>query len=168
LAVLAAIPAARVIAFRREVRRLPHWNIALWIAGIVLMCIGLVGLGRVINAALPTTILGGYPRPHGWLRLVDLTFGLVLVAFSEEIIFRRCARHMLRPDLGDGHILVLPTSLLLRLSLVDRLRKHDRRFHHGHAFHAFLSAIRDPMARDFGALSRRSLLSSVSARATVS
>jgi hypothetical protein len=27
---------------RREVRRLPHWNIALWIAGIVLMCIGLV------------------------------------------------------------------------------------------------------------------------------
>jgi uncharacterized protein len=112
LAVLAAIPAARVVAFRREVRRLPHWNIALLIAGIVLMCIGLVGLGRVINAALPTTILGGYPRPHGWLRLVDLTFGLALVAFNEEIVFRRCARHMLQPHLGDGHLLVLATSLL--------------------------------------------------------
>ena len=112
LAVLAAIPAARAVAFRREVRRLPLWKIASWVAGIVLVCIGLVGLGRIINATLPMTVLGGYPRPHGWLRLVDLTFGLALVAFSEEIIFRRCARHMLQPNLSDGSLLVLVTSLL--------------------------------------------------------
>jgi membrane protease YdiL (CAAX protease family) len=112
LAVLAAIPAARVVAFRSEVRRLPLWTIALWIAGIVLMCIGLVGLGRIINAVFPMTIPGGYPRPDGWLHLVDLTFGLALVAFSEEIIFRRCARHILQAHLGDGPLLVLATSLL--------------------------------------------------------
>jgi hypothetical protein len=112
LAVLAAIPAARAVAFRREVRRLPLWKIALWIAGIVLMCIGMVGLGRIINATFPMTVLGGYPRPHGWLRFVDLTFGLALVALSEQIIFRRCARRMLQPHLGDGPLLVLATSLL--------------------------------------------------------
>jgi CAAX protease family protein len=112
LAVLAAIPAARAVAFRREARRLPMWKIAVRIAGIVLVCIGVVGLGRIINAAFPMTVLGGYPRPHGWLRLVDLTFGLALVAFSEEIIFRRCARHLLQPYLGNDHLLVLATSLL--------------------------------------------------------
>jgi uncharacterized protein len=112
LAMLAARPAARAVAFRREGRRLSLWKIALWIAAIVLVCIGLVGLGRIINAALPMTVLGGYPRSHGWLHLVDLTFGLALVAFSEEIIFRRCARHLLQPHLGDGYLLVLATSLL--------------------------------------------------------
>ena len=112
LAVLTAIPAARTVAFRREAQRLPLRKIALLITGIVLACIGMVGLGRMINAAFPMTILGGYPRPHGWLRPVDPTFGLALVAFSEEIIFRRCARHMLQPHLGDGRLLVLATSLL--------------------------------------------------------
>jgi membrane protease YdiL (CAAX protease family) len=43
--------------------------------------------------------------------LLDLTLGLALVAFSEEIVFRRCARHMLTTYLGDG-MLVLATSLL--------------------------------------------------------
>ena len=112
LGVLAAIPAARAVAFCREKRRLPLWKVALWIAGIVPACIGLIDLERMIGAAFPMTILGVYPRLHGSLRLVDLTCGLALVAFSEEIIFRRCARHMLLPHLGDGHLLVLATSLL--------------------------------------------------------
>jgi membrane protease YdiL (CAAX protease family) len=79
---------------------------------MVLLCIGAVGLGLTINEAFPMTVLGGDPRLQGWLHLVDLTFGLAPVAFSEEIIFRRCARHMLQPHLGDGHLLVLATSLL--------------------------------------------------------
>jgi membrane protease YdiL (CAAX protease family) len=112
LGVLAAIPAARAVAFRREPRRLPLWRIALWIGAIMLASIGLVGLRRIINAAFPMMVLGGYPRPHGWLYLIDLTFGLALVAFSEEIIFRRCARHILQPRLGDGYLLVLVASLL--------------------------------------------------------
>jgi membrane protease YdiL (CAAX protease family) len=66
----------------------------------------------MIGAALPMTALGRYPSPHGWLRLVDLTFGLALVTLSEEIVFRRYARHMLLRHLGDGPLLVLATSLL--------------------------------------------------------
>jgi uncharacterized protein len=112
LGVLAAIPAARAAAFRFEARRLSLWKIALWIAGIVVVSIWTVGLRRMINASFPMTVLGGYPRSHGWLYVLDLTFGLMLVAFSEEIVFRRCARHLLQPHLGDSYLLVLITSLL--------------------------------------------------------
>jgi membrane protease YdiL (CAAX protease family) len=113
LGVLAAIPSARSVAFHRHERRLPLWKIVLSIAGIVLACIYLAGWVKAINAAFPMTMLGGYPRPpRGWLYAVDLTFGLGLVAFSEEIFFRRCARHVFQPHLGDGWLLVLATSLL--------------------------------------------------------
>jgi len=112
LAVLAAIPAACAIAFRREARRLPPWKVGLWVVGIALASVALIGLERPINAALPMTVLGQYPRSTGWLHLVDVTFGLALVAFSEEIMFRRLAREMLCPWLGDRALMVLATSLM--------------------------------------------------------
>jgi hypothetical protein len=40
-------------------------------------------------AAFPTTVLGAYPHSTGWLKSFDLTFGLALVAASEEVIFRQ-------------------------------------------------------------------------------
>jgi membrane protease YdiL (CAAX protease family) len=109
---LSAIPSARAIAFRWDGHRLPYWQVALWIGGIVLVCVYLASWARIINASLPMTVLGAYPRLHGWLFPVDLAFGLALVAFSEEIVFRRCAQHVLQPSLGDGWRLVLATSLL--------------------------------------------------------
>jgi uncharacterized protein len=112
LAVLAAVPSARAVAFRIEKRRLPLWQIAAWVAAVVAADIYLAGWTRSINAAFPMTIIGHYARSSGWLRSFDLVFGLALVAFSEEIIFRRCARHVLAPRLGDGWFLVIVTSLL--------------------------------------------------------
>jgi uncharacterized protein len=38
--------------------------------------------------------------------------GIALVAVSEEVVFRRCARRVFEPHLGDGWILVFVTSLL--------------------------------------------------------
>jgi hypothetical protein len=114
LGILAAVPAARIAAFSGETRRLPLWKIALWVAGIVLVAIGLSGLRHAVNAMFPMMVLGGYFRTSGWLRLLDLTFGLALVAFSEEIVFRRSSRQLLRPHLGDGYRLVLqPRSCLV-------------------------------------------------------
>jgi uncharacterized protein len=67
---------------------------------------------RTINGALPATVLGGRPEPRGWLHVVDVVFGLALVAYSEEVVFRRCARHLFQIYLNDGYALVVVTSLL--------------------------------------------------------
>jgi hypothetical protein len=59
LAILAAIPAARTVAFRREQLRIVPWEAALWIVAMVLADHYLGGwLRRTINAAWPATVLG--------------------------------------------------------------------------------------------------------------
>jgi hypothetical protein len=113
LAVLGAISSARTVAFRPERLRTTPWGAALWILGIVLVDHYLCGwIRRTINAALPATVLGIYPESHGWLHIVDVVFGLALVAYSEEIVFRRCAHHLFKLYLGDGYALVIATSVL--------------------------------------------------------
>jgi len=53
-----------------------------------------------------------YPVSHGWLYAFDLIVGLVLVAYHEEIVFRRVARHVFQKWLGDGYAMIVATSLL--------------------------------------------------------
>jgi membrane protease YdiL (CAAX protease family) len=113
LAVLVAIPSARAVAFRWQHLRMTRWEAAFWIVGIVLVDHYLCGwIRRTINMALPASVLGAYPEPHRWLQIVDNVFGLALVAYSEEIVFRRCAHHLFKTYLGDGRALVAVTSLL--------------------------------------------------------
>ena len=115
LAVLGVIPSARTVTFQWERLRMAHWEAAFWIVGIVLVDHYLCGwIRRTINAALPATVLGVYPKPLGWLHIVDAVFGLALVAYSEEIVFRRCARHLFQTYLNDGYALVVVTSILSR------------------------------------------------------
>jgi membrane protease YdiL (CAAX protease family) len=113
LTVLIAIPSARIVAFRWRPLLSRHWETVLWIVGIVLVDHYLCSwVRRTINTALPTTVLGLYPMPRGWLQIFDDVFGLALVAYSEEMVFRRCARHLFKMYLGDGYALVAVTSLL--------------------------------------------------------
>lgn len=112
LAILAAIPAARSVAFRREQCRISLLEIGTWIAGILLLDRLIQWPQRLINTTFPATIVGVYPHPTGWLKLFDLVFGLALVAASEEIVFRRYLRKTLQPYVGDGTFAVLIVSLL--------------------------------------------------------
>ena len=113
LAVLVAIPSTRTVAFRWQHLQMSRWQAAFWIVGIVLVDHYLCGwIRRTVNTALPATVLGAYPEPHGWLQIVDDVFGLALVAYSEEMVFRRCARHLFERYLGDGYALVAVTALL--------------------------------------------------------
>jgi hypothetical protein len=113
LAVLGAISSSRTVAFHRERLRISVWEAASWIIGIVLVDHYLCGwIRRSINTVLPATVLGHYPEPHGWLHIIDAVFGLALVAYSEEIVFRRCARNVFRIYLNDGYALVVVTSIL--------------------------------------------------------
>jgi membrane protease YdiL (CAAX protease family) len=111
LAILAAIPAARAVAFRWDKRQMSLWEVTLWILAISFAERITQQVSRFINVAFPMTVFGVYPRPSGWLYLIDLGLGLALVAVSEEIIFRRCARHVLQPYLGDGNVALIATSL---------------------------------------------------------
>ncbi len=111
LAVLAAT--ARPVAFRREQLRMPWWQVPLWIIGVVLTDHYAGGwIRRTGNSLFPSTVLGSYPQPSGWLFWLDTLLGIALVAYSEEVVFRRCARRVFQPPLGDGWLLVLVTSLL--------------------------------------------------------
>ena len=89
------------------------WKAAAWIVIVVVADHYLGGwTRRTINTALPAMVLGRYPQSTGWLYFIDLIFGLALVAYSEEVIFRRCARHMLRSCLGNDYTLAFVGSLL--------------------------------------------------------
>jgi hypothetical protein len=112
LAILAVIPSARAIAFRWDRRQIAFFEILLWIVGVSILERLSQWPIRAVNAAFPATVLGVYPQTSGWLYVVDLLFGLALVAVSEEIIFRRCAQHVLRPYLRSNIVLVLATSIM--------------------------------------------------------
>jgi uncharacterized protein len=113
LGMLAAIPSLRMVAFRWDKLQIALWEAVLWIVGLVITD-HYVGewFRRTISAALPATVLGTYPRLSGWLYFVDVVFGIALVAYSEEIVFRRCARHIFKIYMDDGYGLVVVTSLL--------------------------------------------------------
>jgi membrane protease YdiL (CAAX protease family) len=115
LLILAAIPAASAAAFRYEELRITGEEVLGWILAIVLAFFIINHLAGPIASALPSLRLGSYPQLHGWLYGLDLTFGLALVAFQEEIVFRRCARHLFRSlgdRWGDGWGMILATSLM--------------------------------------------------------
>jgi membrane protease YdiL (CAAX protease family) len=113
LAVLVAVPAARQVAFAREPMRRSWWEVALWV-------IALVAFDRIVdhavsdlvNAMVPGTRIGNYPSPRGWLFALDISAGLALVAYSEEVIFRRCARSVLAALVGDRWAMVVVTAAL--------------------------------------------------------
>ncbi|HEV3396895.1 MAG TPA: CPBP family intramembrane glutamic endopeptidase [Xanthobacteraceae bacterium] len=113
LAVLAAVPAARRLAFAREKIRIAWWEAALWITLTVAFdrMIGRAA-GGYLDALVPGTSIGHYPSPHGALFVIDISFGLALVAYSEEVIFRRCARRVLTAIVGDGWAMVIITAAL--------------------------------------------------------
>ena len=51
---------------------------------------------RLVNAAVCYKKRFRYLILHGWLRAFDLVAGLALVAYHEEIVFRRVAREALQ------------------------------------------------------------------------
>jgi membrane protease YdiL (CAAX protease family) len=113
LLILAAIPAARAVASERRSLRIAWWEVALWIVSLVVFD-RLIGtwLRRFAAATFFDGRLGQYPVLHGWIHAFDITLGLALVAFSEEMMFRRCARHVLHRTLGDGYAMVIVTSTI--------------------------------------------------------
>lgn len=113
LVFLAIVPAARDIAFRAEDSRCGWPETIAWTVGLAFFTYAFSGpLGYVFDSILPGTRLGRYPLTQGFLYALDMTFGLALVACTEEIVFRRCARAVLKDWCGGGLVMILTTSIL--------------------------------------------------------
>ena len=113
LAVLAIIPAARAIAFQKSRLAISWWEVAAWILATVFVDRLLDGvISKAFGPALANTRIATYPVTTGWLYVIDIAFGLALVAISEEILFRRCARCVLQPYLGSGVAMIAASALL--------------------------------------------------------
>jgi uncharacterized protein len=113
LAVLVAIPAARSVAFARETLTVSWPEIAIWIVCLLMFEL-IIGRSVVwfIDAVIPGTRLTAASTPPDWLYAVDVTFGIALVAYQEEVLFRRCARAVLSKRLGGGPTMVIASALL--------------------------------------------------------
>jgi hypothetical protein len=85
LAVLAAIPSAQAVAFQRERLSITYWEAGSWIVGIVLFDHYVCGwIRRTVNAALPATVLGGYPDLHGYCTSSMRSLGWPLLPIARK------------------------------------------------------------------------------------
>src|SRR5262249_13975941 len=113
LCVLWFIPAARTVAFAPQRLKVGVVEMVVWVIGITALYLIIDRpLSGFIDNLLPGTRMGRYPVLHGWLYAIDITFGLALVAYQEELIFRRCGRLAFCNWLGDGWAMIIATSFL--------------------------------------------------------
>jgi len=115
IAVLAANPQVRTIAFTRTPLRTDWRETAIWSVGLVVLTLALLEwIAPAVrhHLAMADLRLGFGPAPRGTWRIADMTAGLALVAFHEEIVFRRCARSALGPYLGDGWRMIVASAVL--------------------------------------------------------
>jgi membrane protease YdiL (CAAX protease family) len=113
IAVLMAIPGARVMAFRRETASFDAGQIAIWIIVLWMIQFFLIATTQAaLSYLVPVPRLGFYPATQGLLHWFDITAGLVLAAYSEELLFRRVARTAFGSILGDGWLMIAVTSIL--------------------------------------------------------
>jgi hypothetical protein len=113
LAVLAAIPLARQVAFKRDQLRAGAWVAVGWIVGLVIIHrLAYRWLMPAVEAVLPGTRFGDYAAPQGWLLAFDLTFGIALVALTEEVVFRRCLGQLLHTAVRNARV-VIPFSAII-------------------------------------------------------
>jgi hypothetical protein len=112
LAFLFAVPSARHLAFAYEAPKTDWLETAAWVLALI---VGFVILDWAITALGPVATkfrYGHYPQLDRWLYGIDLTLGVALVAWHEEIVFRRCARVALGKALGAGNAMVAASALL--------------------------------------------------------
>jgi membrane protease YdiL (CAAX protease family) len=108
LAVLAAL--AWPVTFRREKLRMP-WNKSPYGSSVSSSRITTsTGSGRPAGISFRQQFLETIRCPR--LHWFDTLFGIGLDTYTEEVVFRRCARHVFKPYVGDGMPMVLLTSLL--------------------------------------------------------
>jgi membrane protease YdiL (CAAX protease family) len=113
LAVIAAFPGARAIAFARVPLRVGWRETAALAVGLIVVTVLLLEKFEPIVAHhIANHQIGTIPNPTGAWRVLDMTIGLALATFHEEVVFRRCARAVFGRSLGDGWKMIVASALL--------------------------------------------------------
>ena len=95
IGVLIALPAGRWCLRQKDELKVGTLEAGAWVLGIVLL-LQFTPVADWLSRWFPASALGAYPAPTGFLFAVHITFGLVLLALHEELIFRKLADRMLR------------------------------------------------------------------------
>ena len=111
LFILAAPPALRQMVYAQEWREVHFVEAVFWSLTTALFLWVTWHIWPALGRLIPVPRFGDYPEIHGWLRLLDLTFGLALVAVEEELLWRRAMRIALI-RLGDGGLMVALSAVL--------------------------------------------------------
>lgn len=116
LAILFLAPPAADVPFKFEKFKV-HSAVAsaLTIVLVLVHVFAFSIVGDIIDSHVGDTRLDFRPMPQGGLLGLDLTVGLALVAVHEEILFRRVARQLLNPYVGDGLVMIALCALIFGL-----------------------------------------------------
>lgn len=109
LLALLAPPALRAVALRREPLTAGPLAVTLLIVGCVAFD-RLVqgGLAQLLEDLLPKTRQFAFPEAPPGIKQLDLLAGVMIVALTEELLCRRCAKIVLRPYLpSDGWLIAI-------------------------------------------------------------
>jgi membrane protease YdiL (CAAX protease family) len=113
---LAVARPTRHIAFRTRPLQIGKAELLLWLLGAVAITVLVTyePWWHAIESVMPDIRLGSVPRTTGLRHFIDLTFGLLLVAIHEEVLFRRVARAVFRPW-GDRAAMIATSSVIFGL-----------------------------------------------------
>jgi len=110
---LVAPPALRDIIVRRERLTADPAHMLLLVLGcIAFSCLLYAGFDPLLRAVIGDTSLSRFPALPPGIKQLDLFGGIMLVALSEELMARRCAKHVLRAYLRHDGLVIAASALL--------------------------------------------------------
>ena len=117
LAIILGLPALRVHALKSDRRRCSQMLLIVLVATATLVVTVLFArLAPPLEAAVPAFDLFDFPRIEIlWLRVFDVTLGLVFVAVTEELVGRRVTLAILRRRFESGLVIVVVSAALFSL-----------------------------------------------------
>jgi membrane protease YdiL (CAAX protease family) len=113
IGLLLAVRPLRTITVQHESLTIAPSHVAILTVGCVAFWALLRGgFDPLLNLALGDTSLAHWPTLPPGIKQFDLFVGMALVALSEELMSRRCAKHVLRAYLRHDGLVILVSALL--------------------------------------------------------
>jgi membrane protease YdiL (CAAX protease family) len=91
----------KIVINKNQILRIGVWAVAITIVGIFIC----THIERVLQQSLKSGSAFYFPTLKGFHRFFDLSIGLAIVAFTEEVVWRSLSVHVLSPKIKLVHLL---------------------------------------------------------------